>query len=126
MLRNVAEVRQDVVRFIVAGIVNTAFTTGIYFSCLTITAPSVAYAIAWACGMAFVFFVYPDKVFRGGSNALSDRIKLVLSNILVFVVGWLLLTFLLRAIGGSILPYCITVGITTLCNFAMGRLITRS
>jgi len=126
MLKNITGIRQDVVRFVLAGVVNTSLTTAIYFVCLTMATASVAYAIAWACGIAFVFFIYPDKVFPGGNNGLFDRVKMVLSNILVFVVGWLLLTFLLRALGGSVLPYFLTVGFTTLCNFAMGRIIARS
>lgn len=114
----------DAGRFIVAGAINTAISFAVYQAALFFVAPSVAYAIAWLAGLAFLVFVYPERVFPGGRKAPRDRILLGLSYVAVFLVG----VASLNAISGLVHPrfaIVLVIALTTLANFLASRTILR-
>lgn len=62
--------RADAVRFLVAGSLNTALTSLVYFAGLAVLPSGLSYAIAWLAGLLFVMVLYPERVFPGGRTAL--------------------------------------------------------
>ena len=69
-------VGSDALRFLVAGGLNTALTTLVYFAGLLVASPGVSYTIAWLVGLAFVMIFYPDRVFVGGDTSPKARLML--------------------------------------------------
>ena len=47
---------------------NAALAALVYLVCLTFAPPTLAYALAWVGGLAFVVALYPDRVFVGGAR----------------------------------------------------------
>jgi putative flippase GtrA len=124
-IAKVVLVSDDLVRFLFAGGINTGLTTLVYLFLASVLSPTVAYAIAWTIGLAFVGVVYPDRVFPGGRNAFVDRVAIVGSAISVFLVGAFLLRGLIPVFGGHIIPFLLTMITTTVLNFTISRSVIR-
>lgn len=117
--------RNDALRFLVAGGLNTALTSAVYFlAALTLT-PPLAYAIAWAVGIVFVGIVYPDRVFPGGQSGIADRTWLVASTATVFFLGLVAFNFLLVATGDHRVAFVLTLLLTMSMSFLAARFILR-
>lgn len=125
MRRATDHVSSDAVRFLVAGGLNTALTTLVYFAGLLVASPGVSYAIAWLIGLAFVMVFYPDRVFVGGDNSLKARLMLGAVTIGVFVIGLGLLQVFIRLTGEARLSFVVTLIATTAINFLAGRTVLR-
>lgn len=118
-------IRTDAVRFLVAGGVNTALTSLIYFVCLTLLSSSASYAIAWLAGLALVMLFYPDRVFPGGRTGLADRLAMGGSIVVVFLVGLASLHCLQAILQNTAIAFFATLAITTGLNFLISRWILR-
>ncbi len=115
----------DAKRFVFAGVINTALTSAAYVLALTIVNPTAAYTIAWVLGLIFVVLVYPDRVFIGGSTRAKARLHLVISTIGIFGVGVLALHLLVYLTAMPLLAFVLTIIVTTIANFCLGRAILR-
>jgi putative flippase GtrA len=115
----------DLIRFLIAGGLNTALTTLVYFGGLLVMPSSVSYALAWLAGLVLVLWLYPERVFPGSRTSIADRAAIGVSIAAVFVVGLILLGLLRAAIGGQVLPFFITLAATTALNFVVSRWILR-
>lgn len=118
--------RQDGIRFLLAGIINTLLTLAIYQMSLFICSPSIAYAVSWLCGLVFVVVFYPDRVFAGGRKDTLSRMMLSISYIVVFLLGigaLKLLNLLSLQPRFSIIFVLI---ITSAANFIVARLLLRA
>lgn len=118
-------VSADLVRFLIAGAANTALTSAIYFLGLLALTPSVAYAVAWLAGIAFVMWVYPDHVFVGARASLSRRMLLGATIVAVFLLGVAVLNAALSMTGRPDLAFAVALGTTMILNFALSRLLIR-
>lgn len=115
----------DALRFLVAGALNTALTSVVYFVGLLLLPSSASYAIAWLIGLAFVMVFYPDRVFPGGRTRLADRLTVGGSVAAVFVAGLATLHFLEQALQSRALAFFSTLAFTTILNFLVSRWILR-
>ncbi|MGP3713392.1 GtrA family protein [Brucella sp. RRSP16] len=115
----------DAKRFAFAGVVNTALTSAVYILALTILNPTAAYAVAWVLGIIFVVLVYPHRVFIGGSTRAKARSHLAFSTIGIFGLGVLVLHLLVYMTSMPLLAFALTVIVTTIANFCVGRAILR-
>lgn len=115
----------DVLRFLLAGGINTILTSAVYLLTAMVLTPTVAYAVAWCMGLLFVAVVYPDKVFPGGRNDIRSRLLLVVSTVSVFLVGIATLRALVSLTGIHQIAFFVTLAFTTCLNFVLGRLILR-
>lgn len=116
---------RDAVRFIIAGVLNTALTLLVYQALLFFMRPSLAYAGAWLAGLVYVAIVYPDKVFEGGRRSLTDRLTVAISYIGVFLLGLLLLSLAQSAGVPASLAIFLVIAATTVINFVASRFILR-
>jgi putative flippase GtrA len=115
----------DAVRFIAAGVVNTAISLAVYEIALFLMPPAPAYALSWCAGLAFLLVVYPSRVFPGGSRRAVDLIVLAASYIVVFLVGLAVLAAVAKATAAPRLAIVAALITTTLLNFALSRAILR-
>ncbi|MDR7222768.1 hypothetical protein [Aminobacter aminovorans] len=115
----------DAVRFLVAGGLNTALTSLVYFIGLTVVPSGVSYTMAWLAGLAFVMVYYPERVFLGGRTGIADRLAMGASVIAVFLIGLASLHLLERALTNATAAFFITLVMTTILNFAISRWILR-
>jgi putative flippase GtrA len=115
----------DAIRFLVAGSLNTALTSLIYFAGLTVLPSGFSYAIAWLAGLVFVMVFYPDRVFPGSRTGLADRLAIGGSIVVVFVIGVASLHFLRSILLKTASAFFITLAITTVLNFLIFRWILR-
>lgn len=115
----------DAVRFLVAGGLNTALTTLVYFAGLLVASPGVSYTAAWLVGLVFVMIFYPDRVFVGGDNSPKARLMLGAITIGVFLIGLGLLHVLIGMSLDARLAFVVTLVATTAINFIAGRMLLR-
>ena len=115
----------DVVRFLVAGSVNTLLSLLVYQALLFVLSPAWSYAVAWAAGITFPAVVYPDLVFPGGRRAMTDRLLLATSYAGIFLAGLILLQLFIALAAGPRVAIFATLAFTTTLSFLMSRLILR-
>ncbi|ESY81498.1 hypothetical protein LB577_13875 [Mesorhizobium sp. B283B1A] len=115
----------DAARFLVAGGLNTALTSIVYFAGLTVLTSSLSYGLAWLVGLVFVMTFYPDRVFPGGRTGLADRLAIGGSVAAVFVVGLATLHFLEQLLQSRTVAFFSTLAFTTILNFLVSRWILR-
>lgn len=119
------ELKLDGIRFLLGGLSNAVLTFAIYQLALMFFGPKLAYCIAWACGLLFVVWVYPDRVFIGGKSDASARIRLGASYLIIFILGLLALE-LFHVFGVSPrISIIFVMAFTTLINFLAGRFVLR-
>lgn len=112
-------------RFLIAGALNTALTSLIYFAGLMILPSGISYTIAWLAGLAFVMAFYPDRVFAGGRSGFADRVAVGGSVVAVFVAGLATLHLLERMLQSRAAAFFATLAVTTILNFLASRWILR-
>lgn len=115
----------DAARFLVAGGLNTALTSIVYFAGLTVLTSSLSYGLAWLVGLVFVMTFYPDRVFPGGRTGLADRLAIGGSVAAVFVAGLATLHFLEQLLQSRTVAFFSTLAFTTILNFLVSRWILR-
>jgi putative flippase GtrA len=115
----------DTARFLVAGGINTALTSVVYFTGLTLLPPAAAYTLAWLTGLVFVMAFYPDRVFLGGRTGVTDRLAIGGSIAVVFVIGLAILHVLESALQSTPVAFFVTLASTTILNFVISRWILR-
>lgn len=115
----------DAMRFIIAGGLNTALTSGIYFVLVLMVSPEIAYTISWIAGLTFVVLIYPDRVFVGGRKSWTDRLMLGATTIGVFALGLIVLRTLTMLGNTPQIAFILTLFCTTLANFLLGRFVLR-
>lgn len=120
-----SQLGRDAARFGVAGGLNTAVTTLVYFSMLTAFSPAVSYGVSWVIGLLFVMVTYPDRVFKSARNGLFDRMALGGIFLFVFFVGLLLLQTLVHLTGRGDISFVLTLGSTTVLSFFLSRALLR-
>ena len=120
-----ARLSGDALRFLVAGGLNTALTSGVYFAGLAFFPSGVSFALAWFCGLLFVMALYPSRVFIGGRRTVVDRLAVGASTIVVFLIGLGSLLFLEVALNNSLAAFFATLVLTTALNFSISRWILR-
>ena len=115
----------DALRFIVAGLLNTAITLCVYEVALLFFEYRVAYSISWMVGIGIAVIFYPSKVFVGGRDSLISKLLVMIVYLAVFFAG-LILIQKLQSLGVS-KHLCIFLVIifTTIVNFLLMRLILR-
>jgi putative flippase GtrA len=121
----VDRIGSDAIRFLLAGGLNTALTSAVYFAGLTVLSSGISYTIAWLVGLAFVMMFYPDRVFPGGRTGFADRLAVGGSVVAVFVAGLATLHLLERALQSRAAAFFSTLVITTMLNFLVSRWILR-
>ncbi|WP_189354534.1 GtrA family protein, partial [Mesorhizobium sp. M2A.F.Ca.ET.039.01.1.1] len=113
----------DAIRFLVAGGLNTALTSAVYFAGLTVLPSAISYTIAWLAGLVFVMVFYPDRVFPGGRAGFADRLAVGGSVAVVFAAGLAILHFLERVLQSHAAAFFATLAATTMLNFLVSRWI---
>ncbi|TPN41025.1 hypothetical protein FKO01_01120 [Mesorhizobium sp. B2-3-3] len=115
----------DAVRFLVAGGLNTALTSAVYFAGLIVLPSGLSYALAWLAGLVFVMVFYPDRVFPGSRTGLTDRLAIGATIAVVFVVGLVSLHVLQAILQNNVMAFMLTLATTTVLNFLFSRWILR-
>ncbi|CAN7157906.1 hypothetical protein [Mesorhizobium sp. LjNodule214] len=115
----------DAFRFLVAGSLNTALTSLIYFAGLSVLPSSFSYGLAWLAGLVFAMVFYPDRVFPGGRTGFADRLAIGGSIAVVFLIGLLSLHVLEGVLQNNAAAFFVTLATTTVLNFLISRWILR-
>lgn len=115
----------DLIRFLVAGGLNTLLTLAVYQALLFAASPGIAYAIAWVVGILFVMIVYPSRVFPEGRTGMLDRVLLGCFYAVVFLLGLLLLNLLNSAKLHPRLSIFLVMAFTTGVGFIVSRTLLR-
>ena len=116
----------DALRFIIGGVINTAFTYVIFLLALPFSNHTIAYCISWLAGILFVVLVYPSKVFVDSNNSLTKKVAIAAQYIVVFIGGLFMLKalveyFLIR----ESVSMGLTIIFTTVLNFVLMRFLLR-
>ncbi len=111
-------------RYIAFGALNTLVTFLFYQIVVTFASPLVAFVVTWCLGIIFVVYFYPEFVFGHDRNRKSMAVTGI-SYLLSFLVG-----IAISGLGPTFgidkrLIIVISIGITTLLNFALTRLLLR-
>ena len=115
----------DLMKFLIGGVINTAFTYCLYLSLQVILAYQVAYAVAFACGIVFSYWFNAMVVFK---TAISW--KGLFAFPLVYLVQYLLSAMLLSVfverlgMSQSIAPLTVIV-LTIPVTFVLTRWLLR-
>jgi putative flippase GtrA len=115
----------DAVRFLIAGGINTALSTALYFAARLVLPYGPSYALAWLAGLFLATVFYPDHVFPGGRTGFRDRFLMGVSIIVVFLVGLASLHLLHGLVRSDAIAFFATLVITTILNFSLSRWILR-
>jgi putative flippase GtrA len=115
----------DAIRFLIAGGLNTALSSGLYFAARMVLPYGPSYAVAWLAGLLLATVFYPDHVFPGGRTGLHDRLLMGVSIVVVFLVGLASLHLLQGLLRNDAIAFFATLGVTTILNFALSRWILR-
>lgn len=117
--------RQDGLRFLLAGVINTGLTFLLYQAALFFMNPTAAYTLAWVAGIAYVAVVYPERVFVGGARDGWSRLGLAINYVLIYGVGVLLLKLFSMAEISPRFSVIAVMVITTGLNFVLSRWLLR-
>ncbi|RFC63649.1 GtrA family protein [Fulvimarina endophytica] len=120
-----ASLGADALRFLVAGGLNTLLTFLIYQLALFLVSPSLAYGLAWLCGLAFVMVFYPSRVFAQKNTQLRNRLALAATYLIVFFVGLATIDILSRLGMPPRYSIIFAIVVTTVSNFVCGRFLVR-
>jgi putative flippase GtrA len=112
-------------RFLVAGLANTALTFAAYQLFLFLVPHQAAYALAWLCGIAFVVVVYPSRVFGKQDPTANSLVRFVISYVVTFLVGMATLQVLTSAGMSPRIAVVLVLMVTTGANFGVGRYMFR-
>lgn len=116
----------DAIRFVIGGVLNTAFTYLIFILALKVTHYDVAYFISWATGIIIVVTMYPSKIFIGSNASTKKRLLTGFQYISVFFIGLIILKVLIEYfLISKEISMLITISFTTVINFLLMRLILR-
>jgi len=115
----------DLLRFLLAGGLNTLLTLAVFQIALFVTNASIAYAISWIAGILFVVMFYPTRVFPEGRTGPRDRIALGASYVAMFLLGLGLLNVLTWLGMQPRISIVIVLAFTTAANFVASRLLLR-
>ena len=111
-------------RFLSAGLGNTAFTILVYQALLFCLNAPLAYAFSWLIGLAIVSLAYPSVVFRKSKTVIAQRATLALVYVTSFFLG-LAIVDRGAALGYERVAILVALAITFPCNFVLMRLILR-
>lgn len=120
------KISADAVRFIIGGLVNTAFTYAIFLLALQVSNYAIAYFISWVTGIIFVVAIYPSAVFVGSKVSYTKRLATGVQYILVFILGLAFLKILVEQFDiKEHVSMALTIVFTTSINFILMRFIFR-
>jgi putative flippase GtrA len=115
----------DGVRFAFAGGANTALTLVVYQIAVGFTGPSLAYILSWAVGLAFVYYVYPERVFSGGRRDTMSRLALVANYVVAFGLGLIAVNAVSHYFGADRIAIIAALALTTTYTFFSSRALLR-
>lgn len=115
----------DIVRFLFAGGFNTLLTLCIYQLCLFIFDHNIAYSLSWLCGLLFVYFYYPSKVFPGSNPTPVMKILTVVIYLFVYLAGLFFLNVFIEKEIHERVAILFVIILSTLLNFCLMRLLLR-
>lgn len=93
-----APIRGEVGRFLISGAVNTLATYGIYLALLTVLDYTLAYTIAYVCGVGLAYMLNTAFVFRAPCS-LHTFVRFPLVYVVQYVVGAIVLNVAVRMLG---------------------------
>lgn len=112
--------RARFVRFLFAGLLNTAFGYAIFAAGLRAGAtPALALLVATVSGVFFNFFTTGRLVF--GSSAVRRLPRFVLSYCVIYLINLALLTLLTRAGVSALAAQALSLPIVVVCSFLILR-----
>jgi putative flippase GtrA len=85
--------RREIQRFLIVGVVNTAWTAAMFYGLSLIFAASVAYTLVYAGGLAFLVMTTPRFVF-GARPTAGRRAALAAWYLVVYLFGLVVIRFL--------------------------------
>lgn len=111
-------------RFIVGGVVNTAFTYGMYLMLNSLLGYNFAYLIAYGMGVVFAYWFNSVVVFRVPLT-WNGLFSYPLVYVVQYVVSALLLGFLVEniGVGESFAPLMVTIGMVPVTYVMTGLLL---
>lgn len=115
----------DGLRFALVGAGNTLFTLLVFQILLFWLSPLVAYYLSWVIGLAVLLVVFPRYVFKGSTATAWRAASTVAIYLASLLIGGVLLSELIAIGMNPRLGILITIGFTTLFNFAASRLVYR-
>jgi len=119
MIRNVRV--QEILRFLIAGFVNTLFTLGLFQLLVTFLDSALAYTLCWIAGLLLAALAYPSFVFQVRGN-WANGLALVVVYVFVFGLGLLVLKLLAQAGVNIRLGIFLVLIATTASNYIGSRL----
>jgi len=117
--------KNELIRFIGIGGVNTLFTFILYQTLMFYLSEPISYIISWFVGVIIVVTFYPKKVFSVSRISLFGRFLLGFNYIFVFFVGLILINFLSSIMQGSRLSILLVLVVTTSVGFISSKYITQ-
>lgn len=115
----------DGLRFVLVGAGNTLFTLIVFQLLLFKLSPLLSYYLAWAIGLAVLMVAFPRYVFKGSIATAWRAASTVAIYLTSLLIGGVLLNELIAIGMNPRLGILITIGFTTLFNFAASRLVYR-
>jgi putative flippase GtrA len=113
----------DAIRFLGAGVLNTALTLGIYQILLFFCSPTAAYALAWICGLLFVAIFYPRKVFGVAERSVFVSLVVVAIYVVGFFLGLSVVNVISYDFSAPRLGIFVSIACTTVFNFIVMRYV---
>ncbi len=80
-------ISSDARRFVIAGILNSLFSVGLYQLLMFIMSAIAAYTLTWIIGVVLVAMIYPNWVFSDVKQDFRNSIITVLVYVLGFLIG---------------------------------------
>ncbi len=115
----------DGLRFALVGAGNTLFTLIVFQLLLFKLSPLLSYYLSWAIGLAVLLVAFPRYVFKGSIATVWRAASTVAIYLASLLIGGVLLSELIAIGMNPRLGILITIGFTTLFNFAASRLVYR-
>jgi putative flippase GtrA len=115
----------DGLRFALVGAGNTLFTLLVFQLLLFWLSPLVSYYLSWAIGLAVLLVAFPRYVFKGSAATPWRAASTVAIYLVSLLIGGVLLGELTAFGMNPRFGILITIGFTTLFNFAASRMVYR-
>jgi putative flippase GtrA len=119
MIRNLRLL--EISRFLIAGLVNTMFTLGLFQLLVTFLDADLAYSLCWMAGLLFAALAYPSFVFHVRRN-WTNGLALIVVYVFVFGLGLLVLKLLEQSAVNLRWGVFVVLVVTTTSSYIGSRL----
>lgn len=111
--------KSELLRFLTAGGINTLLTLLVYQALLSVFSPELSYVTSYFLGLVYIYFVYPNKVFKVDSRKAGSV------SVLVYLSSLIIGTLIISYSANERFAVFFAIAGTTIYNFLLMRFIIR-